>query len=48
VLHDVNLINADDLSVENMEEINIHWQLAKQVITSKAAKNPHSFLALNL
>jgi hypothetical protein len=45
VLQDVNLINADDLSVENLEEINLQWQLVKQVITSRAAKDPHSFLA---
>jgi hypothetical protein len=44
VLQDVNLINADDLS-ENLEELNLQWQLEKQLITSRAAKDPHSFLA---
>jgi hypothetical protein len=45
VLQNVNIINADDLSVENLEELNLQWQIVKQVITSRAANDPHSFLA---
>ena len=45
VLRDVNLVNADDVSVENLEELNLQWQLVKQMTASRAAKDPHSFLA---
>jgi hypothetical protein len=45
VLQDINLINADDLSVEKLKELDFQWQLVKQMIESRAAKDPHSFSA---